>query len=98
MEQRFQALKDKDYGQVMVISQTGSFGVPTSAYCKEVRSQYGLTFPVLYDPTGQLGGALGYGSNSNDRSTVLSEGMVIEFQGKFANQNSVQGTLEGLLQ
>lgn len=98
MEQRYQKYKDLGYQQYMVIGDAAGFGSPpTASYCKQIKQQYGLTFPVLYDPTGKLAAAYGYGAE-NERNFVFSQGSVIEFIGHYSSQSTVDAKIASILE
>lgn len=97
MESRYQMYKSQGYQQYMIIGAASGFGsVPTSTYCKTVRAQYGLTFPVLYDPTGAFKAAYGFFA-PNELNVVLDQGGEIVFKGHYSSQSSVQAAIEGAL-
>lgn len=81
---------------IFVISQTHLFQPPTAQYCKQIQAQYGLTMPVLYDPSGALKSTFGW-SSVNDQSVVWTLGGELVFKSKYANQNTVDTILEDLL-
>ena len=95
MESRFQSYKDQGYKQYLLIN-AGTSGPPTSSYCKQVRDQYGLTFPVLFDPTGAFTQTYGF-AGGNEQNLVLKEGGEIVFKGRYSSQNSVKQAIEGAL-
>ena len=98
MEPRYQKYKDNSYQQYLVI-QAGSNGPPTASLCKEIREneQYGtpLTFPVLYDPATKLKNT--YGIALNEENMVVGEGSVLLLKKKYANQSTVESTIEAAL-
>ena len=62
MENRYQTYKDQGYKQYLLINAPDTFnGTPTASYCASIQSQYGLTFPVLYDPIGTFTSTFGFG-------------------------------------
>ncbi len=65
-----------------MISATRDFGAPSQATCAEIRDRYGLTMPVLFDPTGAL--QTGLDIDSNAQNVVFTRGMRIDWVGKFA--------------
>ena len=67
----------------MVISADAGFGRPDAADCAEIRSRYGVTMPVLFDPTGAFQTA--FGVAANEINIVLSEGARIEWVGHYAS-------------
>ncbi len=73
-----------------VVSADGSFNAPTQSLCNEVRDRYGLTMPVLFDPTGALQTALGI--NATAWNSLVQNGMVIDWKGKYA-EAEVEGEL-----
>ncbi len=82
--------------QYMVIGQTPSATLPDAAYCKQVRAQYGLTFPVLYDPTGVLAQTYQY-SSVNERNWVIAEGNELIHFGHYTSQSLIGALIDGLL-
>jgi hypothetical protein len=76
-----------------VITAKASMEAPDAAYCNLVTEQYGLTMPVLYDPTGVTESTLGLRVNAG--SLLLQQGNVIELNGPWAIsmiQDSLQST------
>ena len=96
MEQRWKALGSESYMQFMVISQTPSATLPDATYCKQVRAQYGLTFPVLYDPTGIVAQTYQYGS-VNERHWVIGLGNHLIHFGHYTSQSLIAALIDGLL-
>lgn len=97
MEKRYQDYKAQGYKQYLLINDASGFGSkPTSTYCKQIRDMYGLTFPVLFDPTGAFTAAYGF-TGSNEQNIVLDEGGVIIYKKRYANQNEVKTVIEGAL-
>ncbi len=74
----------------VVISAADDFGPPDAALCAEVRMRYGLTMPVLYDPTGAFASTLE--APSNDYNLIMTRGMRIAWEGHYAD-SSVEGQL-----
>lgn len=78
-----------------VVLDNSSYGKPSSGVCAQVRAGYGLTMPVLIDPSGTLQSDLQLGG-SNHRNVVLTEGMVIHHKQTYGD-NAVIQMLTGLL-
>ena len=91
-EPRWQQLKDQSYSQLLVILAAPS-GPPTTAYCSQVKAEYGLTYPVVIDPTGQLKDALALSGN-NHHSIVLGAGGEIVLKQQYGIQSEVMITIE----
>ena len=87
--ERFSA--EADLGAVVVITADGDFGAPTAAYCREVREQYGLEMPVLFDTGGAFTGALGIAEN--DVHVIATSGLEVSWSGHYAS-SQVEGQLE----
>ena len=94
-EPRWQQFKDQSYSQILVIL-AGASGPPTTAYCTQIKADYGLTYPVVIDPTGQLKNVLGLSGDSH-HSIVLGSGGSIVFNEKYANQMSVDAAIQNTL-
>ncbi|MFT7578959.1 MAG: hypothetical protein ACI9MR_000621 [Myxococcota bacterium] len=71
----------------VVITENNSGSPPNAAYCRAIRDAFGLTMPVLYDPTGEFLSAAGLGS-PNAWGVVTSEGVVIENKSKYSQTNA----------
>jgi len=95
MESRYQSLKSQGYKQYLLIND-GSGAPPTSTYCNQIKAQYGLTFPVLYDPTGVFTSTFGF-AGKNEQNLVLKEGGEIVFKGRYSNQSTVLDSIETAL-
>ena len=95
MENRYQMYKNQGYKQYLLINAAQS-GPPTSTYCAQVRDQYGLTFPVLYDPTGAFTNAYGF-AGANEQNLVIKAGGEIVLNKRYASQSEVQQAIEGAL-
>jgi hypothetical protein len=92
MEKRYQKFKDDGYQQYLLIQQGSSFGAPaTAALCKQIRQKYGLTFPVLYDPTTKLKQL--YQGKFNEMNYVVGAGAKLLHKGQY----TPSGTIESLL-
>ncbi len=97
MEPRYQKYKDLGFQQYMVIGAGAGFGDPaTASYCKKVRSDYELTFPVLYDPTGKLATTYGY-SGPNERNFLFSPGAVIDHIQQYTPSSTIDAKIEAIL-
>jgi hypothetical protein len=97
MENRYQSLQTQGYKQYLLINDGSGFGsTPTATYCKQVRTQYGLTFPVLYDPVGTFTSTFGF-AGSNEQNLVLEEGGVIVFKGRYTSQTTVLQQIQSAL-
>lgn len=96
MEQRWQAHKDESYLQYIVVAQDPGFEVAGAAYCKQIRAQYGFTFPVLYDPGVSLPPTWGY-TSVNEHHWILAPGDVIIHFGKYTSQTLLESLITGLL-
>lgn len=82
-----------EFEAYFVISADSSFGAPSQELCREITERYGLSMPVLFDPTGALQTTLGIDPNSQD--VVFSRGMRIEWIGKYAG-DEVQAQISAL--
>ena len=45
----YESLQSPDFEAYFIITEDASFRAPTAQYCDEIRRQYGLTMPVLFD-------------------------------------------------
>ena len=90
----YERFQDRDLAAYFVFTETDSFGPPTAADCAAVRDAYGLTMPVLYDPSGAFPAALGVATNAYN--VILTRGGVIDWEGHYA-ESQVEGQLERLL-
>ncbi len=95
-EQRWAALKDDDFGFFFVVTANAAFGPPSAGDCQKAVLDFGLTMPVLYDPTGAIMEALELPSD-NDQSLVFAEGMTLKLVSKYADQADVQAVIDTLL-
>ena len=95
--QELKALGGDDYEAMIIIMEDSSFSLPSESYCKQLRTQYGLTMPVLMDD-GTLTSTLGI-SPKNHWNIVTTEGAEVVYKKKGSNTDSVAKTkLEELLQ
>ncbi len=90
MEKRYQKYKGQNYQQYLVI-QDGTTGPANSTLCKQVRDDYNLTFPVLYDPTNKLHSK--YKLGVNEGNLVIGEGSVLLKNQKYANQSTIDAAI-----
>ena len=75
-----------------LITEDGSFAPPSESYCTTITNQYGLTMPVLRDPTGTtVMTALGVAAN-RDADFVMNAGLTI-VQKVQGNGNGAGGTI-----
>jgi hypothetical protein len=74
-----------------VVVATASHGAPDAAYCQTVADLYGLTMPVLFDPSGATQNVLNMRANGGQ--LVMSQGNVIEMNGGPDHQ-AVESALE----
>lgn len=81
VENIWQAHRDQGLQALVVVSADASYDAPTAELCAEVKDRYGLTMPVLYDPTGALQEGLDVASNAVD--VVFSPGVRIEWKGRY---------------
>ena len=61
--QTYRAQGGNDFEAWIIVTQTNTFGAPNANHCRSVRSQYGLTMPVLYDPNGDWVRMMGISTN-----------------------------------
>lgn len=95
VESIWQSYRDQGLSGVVVVTADASYDAPTAELCAEVRDRYGLTMPVLFDPTGALPSGLDVRSNAVN--VLFSEGMRIEWKGRYA-ESEVGGRIAGLLE
>ncbi|HIN86579.1 MAG TPA: redoxin domain-containing protein [Myxococcales bacterium] len=96
MEKRYQKYKQYGYQQYLVIQTGAAFGTPaTATLCKQLREQYGLTFPVLYDPTGQL--IKTYNGKPNEMNFVTGIGVKLLLKGQYTPGYIIEETLDKTL-
>ena len=94
--QELKALGD-DYEALFIVVQDGSSNMPSSAYCNQVRTQHGLTMPVLMDD-GTILSTLGV-SGANHWNIVFGEGGEIVYKAKGGNTDSqAKAKVEELLE
>jgi hypothetical protein len=94
-EPRYQALKDQGFQAYFFVAETASGQVPDADYCKQIRSQYGLTMPVLYGDADILA-PLGIVGSPNDWSLVIANGgqlLLRQKSGQTAVANAINGEL-----
>ena len=97
METRYQKYKDQNYKQYLLINEPAAFGSPpTATYCKQIRDDYGLTFPVLYDPSGTFTSTFGF-AGKNEQNLVLKQGGEIIFKDRYKG-DEVKSALEAVLE
>ena len=70
-----------------------NFGLPTASYCRQIRTQHGLTMPVLYDPDGRLAAP---GLQQRHVHLVLEPGRRV-FHRAESNDRTFQGAINTLL-
>ena len=89
----YERFRNQDYEDYFVIYNDDVFRRPDAAYCRQVRAQYGLTMPVLYDPSGALSSV-----NLDNRHVhfVLETGAVVNFRDAF-NDTRFEGAIQALL-
>ncbi len=78
-----------------VVMENSSFFPATSGLCAQIRAAYGLTMPVLIDPSGTIPTDLNLGGK-NHRNVVLKEGMLIHHKQTYGDA-AVVTMLKGLL-
>ncbi len=61
-------------------------------YCAQVRDQFGLTMPVLYDPEG-----LSFQYGAHDTATIVSEDGTIVYKEQYGDQNTEAAVLDELV-
>ena len=95
--QELKAIGGDTYEAMIVIVEDASFSLPSESYCQQLRTQYGLTMPVLIDD-GTISSALGI-SPANHWNIVTTTGAEIVFkkQGKSAD-GTAKATVESLLE
>jgi thiol-disulfide isomerase/thioredoxin len=79
----------------VLVTETANYERPDAAYCAEVRAQYGLEVPVLYEPTGETQRALGV--SNNDVHVVLARGNVVTFKKQYTTPEDVAAAIRALL-
>jgi len=95
VESIWQSYRDQGLSGVVVVTADASYDAPTAELCAEVRDRYGLTMAVLFDPTGALSSGLDVRSNAVN--VLFTEGMRIEWKGRYA-ESEVEGRIAGLLE
>lgn len=79
---------------IVIVRQTNS-GAPANAdFCKSTKQKFGLTMPVLLDPTGVFGTPYG---DSNGMNIVLDSDLTITFKKKYASDSEVEAAIESAL-
>ncbi len=94
MEPRWQKYKDQNYQQYLVI-QDGITGPDSAFLCKQLRTKYGLTFPVLYDPAKTLSGV--YKTGVNEGNLIVGTGSVLVVNQKGASPANVDKLIDAEL-
>ncbi len=96
---QYQELKalDDDYEALFIIVQDETAAAPSEAYCKQIRTQHGLTMPVLMDD-GTILNTLGV-TGANHWNIVFGEGGEIVYKSKGSNTDApAKAAVEDLLQ
>ncbi len=71
----------------ILVIEEGSGGPATSTLCKQIRTKYNLTIPVLYDPTQALKAHFAF-AGANEQNVVLKAGGKITYLKRYASQAS----------
>lgn len=79
---------------IFIVRETNTGQPATEAYCKATRDKFGLTMPVLMDPTGAFGGPW---KDSNALNIVLDGSLTITFKKKYASDPEVDAAIEAAL-
>jgi len=95
VENLWQRYRDQGLQALVVVSADASYDAPTAELCAEVKERYGLTMPVLYDPTGALQSGLDVPSNAVD--VVFSPGVQIAWKGRYDSAD-VDGQIAAVLE
>ncbi len=85
----------ESFGAYFVINQDSSFAAPDATYCSGTAEAYGLTMPVLFDPTGGFASALSMATN--DSTMVLGAELTILNKGQYESPTSVFATIDAIL-
>jgi peroxiredoxin len=86
---------DSGLGAYFVINQNTSAAVPDATYCAGTRDRFGLTMPVLFDPTGRFHSTLGMAAN--DSSIVIDSDFEVIATGQYRSTSSVFADVDALL-
>jgi len=95
VENIWQSHREQGLQALVVVTADSSYDAPTAELCAEVQERYGLTMPVLYDPTGAFASALEVQSNAVD--IVFSSGVEIEWKGRYDSAD-VDGQITAVLE
>jgi hypothetical protein len=91
----FDERADASFGAYFVINETNTFIQPDASYCSGTAERFGLTMPVLFDPTG--GFASAFGVANNDSTIVLDSELRIVDKGQYRSAESVFSDIDALL-
>lgn len=91
----FEARGDASLGMYFVVNETNLGATPDAAYCTGTMESFGLTIPVLFDPTG--GFASAFGIASNDSTIVLNAELQIIDKGQYRAPDTVFADIDELL-
>ena len=92
----YAARADESLGVYFVVNQNASFGSADEVYCSGIRDEFGLTMPVLYDPTGGFPTAMGM--RANDSSVIIDGAFVVVESGQYRTPSSVWADIDELLE
>jgi len=94
VESIWQTYREQGLAGAVVITADASYDAPTAELCAAVRDRYGLTLPVLFDPTGALPSGLDVAPNAVN--VLFTEGVRVEWKGRY-QESEVEGRVAGLL-
>jgi hypothetical protein len=95
-EQRYQQFKDQGFQTYFYVAETPTGKAADATYCKQVRSQYGLTMPVLYGNPQHLQ-PLGLTGTLADWNALIDEGGTLLYRKKGASQSYLTSQIEAQL-
>jgi peroxiredoxin len=79
----------EDFEMFVVVTEDAAGKAPTKAYCESIEAKFGLTMPVVYDPTGAVQAGLGLNS-PNDWHVVLAPGGKLSVKSKYSQDPAVK--------
>lgn len=95
-DRRYSQYSDLGFEAYFVIAEDTNGSPPTASYCSQLKTQYQLPMPVLYDADGRLASAF---SNAmvNDWNLVLGKGSKILLKG-LASDSEIDAVIAAALE
>ena len=79
-----------------IIYEKTSGAAADSAYCNQIKNQYGMTFPVLLDHNHNFKAKMGFSGIPNAWSAIVGDGGKLLYREKYGSKNSAIQWMDAL--